>query len=86
MPTATLETLEQRITAIEQEIAQLKQEHKPEAPEHQRHLPLTGKPGSRERMLAAMAKIKPISQETADMINNAIQESREQSIADSLSS
>lgn len=49
-------------------------------------LPLTGKSNSRERMLAAMAKISPISQETADMINNAIQEAREQSIADSLSS
>ena len=83
MPTATLEALEQRITVMEQEVARLKQqkdcEEKPLPP-------LTGNPGSREAVLAMMAKIKPISQETADMINNAIQEAREQSIADNLSS
>jgi len=47
-------------------------------------LPLTGRPGSRERMLAAMAKITPISQETADMINNAVMEARERSIDENL--
>lgn len=68
---------------LRREIEEAKWEN---AEEHKPLLPLTGKPNSRERMLAAMAKITPISQETADMIDNAIQEAREQSIADSLSS
>ena len=79
MPTATLEALERRITAMEQEIAQLREERVP-------LLPLTGKPNSRERIQAAMEKIIPISQEDAETINNAIQEAREQSLADHLSS
>lgn len=83
MPTATLEALEQRIIVVEQEVARLKQPKDHE----QKPLPsLMGNPGSRDWVLATMAKIKPISQETADMINNAIQEAREQSIADTLSS
>jgi len=55
---------------------QLEDEPKPEVSE--------GKPNSWERMLAAMAKITPISQETADMINNAVMEARERSIDENL--
>ena len=91
MPTATLETLEQRLTAMEQEIAQLKQQAQADEP------PLWWKKiagtladnpsndessavSHRESIMALRAKLKPISQEDADMINNAIRESREASI------
>ena len=40
-----------------------------------------GKPGSRERLLAALANLKPLSQEDADMINNAVMEARERDVA-----
>ena len=91
MPTSTLEMLEQRLTAMEQEIAQLKQQAQTDEP------PLWWKkiagtladsPSNdesseithRESIMALRAKLKPISQEDADMINNAIQEAREASI------
>lgn len=78
MAAETLETLEKRMTALEQKFAQLRNERK-------LPLSLTAQPDSRERMLAALAKIMPIAQEDADRINSAIQEAREQSIADHLS-
>ncbi len=79
MPTATLEALEQRLNAMEHEIAQLRKDRMP-------LLPLTGRPNSRERLLAALENITPISHEDADLSNHALQEARERSLADNLPS
>ena len=79
MAAGNLETLEKRMTALEQEFAQIRQERNA-------RISPTAPPDSRARMLAALEKITPISQEDADRINSVIQEAREQSIADNLSS
>ena len=41
---------------------------------------LEDKSGSRERLLVALASLKPLSQEDADLINNAVREAREPGI------
>jgi len=90
-----LATLEQRLTAMEQEIARLKQQVQTDTPppwweeiaatlaippqqenDHPQEM------SHRESIMALRAKLKPISQEDADMINTAIREAQEMSIAD----
>ena len=71
MPAATLETLEQRITAMEQEIARLKQERTPEAAPKK-------KPSFRDRALAYMAEGPHLSPETAEQLRKDIYEAREE--------
>ncbi len=72
MITVTLESIEQRMSAIEQEVVRLKRLHKTQSL-------LTGKPNSRERLLKELEKIIPISNEDVEIINKAIQEARERS-------
>ena len=71
MSVATIEALEQRMTAMEQEIARLKQQHQPEtAPKK--------KPGFRDRALAYMAEGPHLSPETAEQLRKDIYEAREE--------
>lgn len=72
MTTATLDSLVQRMAAIEQEVVRLKQDNKLQSLQ-------TRKPNSRERLLRELEKINPISNEDVEIINKAIQEARERS-------
>ncbi|GEM_PF-3503582 len=71
MPAATLESLEQRLTAIEQKIAQIEQEHQPESAPKKKH-------SFRDRALAYMAEGPHLSPETAEQLRKDIYEAREE--------
>ena len=77
MTTATLESIEQRMSAIEQEVIRLKRIDKTQSL-------LTGRPNSRARLLTELEKINPISSEDAQIINQVIQEARERSNVETL--
>ncbi len=79
MMTVTLEAIEQRISAIEQEVIRLKRTYKTQSL-------LTGKPNSRARLLTELEKINPISSKDAQIINQVIQEARERSNVEPLPS
>ncbi len=69
MPTATIEALEQRMTAMEQEIARLKQQNQPET---------EPKKSVRDRLLEYMAEGPHLSPETAEQLRKDIREAREE--------
>ena len=69
MSVATIEALEQRMTAMEQEIAHLKQQHQPEA---------EPKKSVRDRLLEYMAEGPHLSPETAEQLRKDIREAREE--------
>ena len=70
MPAATLESLEQRLTAIEQKIARIEQPQPETTPRK--------KPSFRDRALAYMAEGPHLSPETAEQLRKDIYEAREE--------
>ena len=79
---ATLETLEKRLIAVERKVASMKQQSEPLVSEKALFPPFSEEGNSREKMLAAMEKLKPISDDDADMINETVMDAGEQSIYD----
>ena len=83
---ATLETLEKRLIAVERKVASMKQQSEPLVSEKALFPSLPEEGNSREKMLAAMEKLKPISDDDADMINETVMDAGEQSIYDQANS
>ena len=69
MSAATLEALEERLTAIEQKVTRIEQEHRPET---------APKKSVRDRMLEYMAEGPHLSPETAEQLRKDIREAREE--------
>ena len=75
---ATLETLEKRLIAVERKVASMKQQNEPSVSQKALFSPLPEEGNSREKMLAAMEKLKPISNEDAEMIDNTVRDATEE--------